>query len=114
MKNIVRVILAVVLLAMIMCFTSCGEKPRSEVSPNVARTIMENYLVTKGFDKESDFLSEENIMMIEDVKVYVFSWRTPAGENADKLFGMYAVSADGTDLYEYQFARNEWILDADN
>ena len=113
MKNIVKVLLAAVVLAAAMCFTGCGEKPKSEVSPNVARTIMENYLVGKGFEKDSDFLSEENTMMIDDVKVYVFSWRTPAGENADRLFGMYAVSVDGKDFYEYQSARNEWILDAD-
>ena len=56
---------------------------------------------------------EENVMLIDGVKVYVYSWRTPAGENADRLFGMYAISADGKDFYEYQSAREEWILDVD-
>ncbi len=113
MKSIVKILLSAFVLMAAMCFTGCGEKPKSEVSSTVARTVMEKYLVEKGFDKESDFLSEENVMMIEDVKVYVFSWRTPAGENADRLFGMYAVSVDGKDFYEYQSARDEWILDAD-
>jgi len=47
------------------------------------------------------------------VKVYVYSWRTPAGENADRLFGMYAISVDGKDYYEYQSGRDEWIIDVD-
>ena len=114
MKNMAKFFVAAVMLITVLCLTACGEKPMPEVSPNVARANMVKYLVNKGFDTETDFLSEENIMYIDDVKVYVYSWRTPAGENADRLFGMYAISADGKDYYEYQSARDEWIHDMDN
>ena len=43
--------------------------------------------------------------------MYVFSWRTKSGENADRLLGMYAVSFDGKIFYEYQSGRGEWIAD---
>ena len=114
MKNIAKVFMAAAMLVTVLCLTACGEKPVSEVSPNAARASMEKYLINKGFDTEKDFLSEENIMYIDDVKVYVYSWRTPAGENADRLFGMYAISVDGKEYYEYQSARDEWIHDMDN
>ena len=114
MKNIAKVFMAAVIMITVLCLTACGEKPTSEVSPNVARTNMVNYLIDKGYNTETDFLSEENVMFIGDVKVYVYSWRTPAGENADRLFGMYALSADGKNYYEYQSARDEWIHDMDN
>ena len=111
MKNIVKTILAVIMMTVVVCLTACKEKPVSEISSNVAQSNMVNFLVSKGYDTETDFLSEENTMVIDDdVKVYVYSWRVPAGENADKLFGMYAISVDGKDYYEYQPARNEWIL----
>lgn len=114
MKNIFRVILATVILAAVLCFSGCnGEKKTSEVSPALAKSIMEKHLAVKGFDSEVDFLAEDNFMDIDGVKVYVFAWRTKEGENADRLFGMYAVSADGKDFYEYQSARDEWILDRD-
>ncbi len=113
MKNITKAVLAVIMMTAVLCFTGCGEKKVSEVSSNVAKSNMVNYLIGKGYDTESDFLAEENVMLIDGVKVYVYSWRTPAGENADRLFGMYAVSADGKDFYEYQSARDEWILDVD-
>ena len=114
MKNIVKAVFAVVMLAAVMCLTGCGEEKKgSEISSNVAKSYMENYLIGKGYDKETDFLAEENVMLIDGEKVYVFSWRTPAGENADRLFGMYAISADGKDYYEYQSARDEWIIDID-
>jgi len=110
MKNIAKVIAAAVMLATVLCLAACGEKPVSEVSSNVAKSNMERFLVGKGYDTETDFLAEENLMLIDDVKVYVYSWRTPAGENADRLFGMYAISVDGKDYYEYQPVRDEWIL----
>ncbi len=113
MKNIFRVILAAVMLAAVLCLAGCGEKPSSEISSDSAQTKMVSYLKGKGYDSETDFLAEENLMFIDDVKVYVYSWRTPAGENADRLFGMYAISVDGKEFYEYQPARNEWILDND-
>ncbi|MBQ5318651.1 MAG: hypothetical protein J6K17_06125 [Oscillospiraceae bacterium] len=113
MKNIAKVIAATVMLMVVLCLAGCGEKPSSEISVNSAKTKMVNYLKGKGYDTETDFLSEENVMLIDGVKVYVYSWRTPAGENADRLFGMYAISVDGKDYYEYQSGRDEWILDVD-
>ena len=98
------------MLTAVLGLTGCGEKPSSEVSSNVAQQNMVKYLTSKGYDAETDFLAEENLMFIDDVKVYVYSWRTPAGENADRLFGMYAISVDGKDYYEYQPVRDEWIL----
>ncbi|MBQ7981761.1 MAG: hypothetical protein IJ305_09190 [Oscillospiraceae bacterium] len=114
MKNMAKAVMAVVMTAAVLCFAGCNkEKPTSEVSSNVAQSNMVNYLIDKGYDTETDFLAEENVMILDGVKVYVYSWRTPAGENADRLFGMYAISADGKDYYEYQSARGEWILDVD-
>ncbi len=111
MKNTVKIISAVIIFAAVLCFTACNnEKPSSEVSANLAKSNMINYLIDKGYDTEKDFLAEENIMVLDGVKVYAYSWRTPAGENADRLFGMYAISADGKDYYEYQSVRDEWIL----
>ncbi len=112
-KNIVKAVIAAVMTAAVLCLTGCGEKPTSEVSSNVAKSYMEKYLIGKGYDTETDFLAEENVMILDGVKVYVYSWRTPAGENADRLFGMYAISVDGKDYYEYQPVRDEWILDKD-
>lgn len=113
MKNIAKVIVTAVMLATVLCLAGCGEKPVSEISSTVAQQNMVNYLKGKGYDTETDFLAEENVMLIDGVKVYVYSWRTPAGENADRLFGMYAISVDGKDYYEYQSGRDEWILDVD-
>lgn len=113
MKNIAKVIVTAVMLAAVLCLAGCGEKPSSEISSSSAQTKMVNYLKDKGYDTETDFLAEENVMLIDGVKVYVYSWRTPAGENADRLFGMYAISVDGKDYYEYQSGRDEWILDVD-
>lgn len=113
MKNIAKVIVTAVMLATVLCLAGCGEKPSSEISSNVAQQKMVNYLKDKGYDTETDFLAEENVMILDGVKVYVYSWRTPAGENADRLFGMYAISVDGKDYYEYQSGRDEWILDVD-
>ena len=110
MRKTAGIIFAAVIAAAVLCLAGCSEKKTSEVSPEAARKLMETYLVEKGFADE-DFLAEDNVMVIDGVKVYVFAWRTKAGENADRLFGMYAVSADGKTFYEYQSARDEWIKD---
>ncbi len=113
MKNIAKALITAAMMTIVLCLAGCGEKPVSEVSANVAKSNMVSYLVGKGYNTEKDFLAEENVMLIDGVKVYVYSWRTPAGENADRFFGMYAISADGRDYYEYQPVRDEWILDKD-
>ena len=110
MKELTLKVLAVFTMCMtLICFSACGEK-ETAISAAAAESLMESYLEGKGFG-ENDFLSESDVMVIEDEDVYVFSWRTKAGENADKLLGMYAVSFDGKSFYEYQEARNEWIRD---
>ncbi len=112
MKKTVKAITAAVMLAAMLCLAACdGEQAAPEISSEVAQSYMISYLIDKGYSTESDFLAEENIMVLDGVKVYAYSWRTPAGENADRLFGMYAISADGKNYYEYQSARDEWILD---
>ncbi|MCX4256965.1 MAG: hypothetical protein OSJ54_08545 [Oscillospiraceae bacterium] len=99
-----------VCLAMVS-FSACGKTSGDDdISVDEAESMMIAYLENKGFGGE-DFLSESDIMVIEDEKVYVFSWRTKSGENADRLLGMYAVSFDGKIFYEYQSGRNEWIAD---
>jgi hypothetical protein len=40
-----------------ICLTGCGKKPVSEVSANVAKSYMEKFLVSKGYDVETDFLN---------------------------------------------------------
>lgn len=114
MKKITLTIKVLAVLAVCMtliCFSACGKtSDEPAISEAAAESLMETYLRDKGFG-DNDFLSESNIMVIEGENVYVFSWRTKAGENADKLLGMYAVSFDGKNYYEYQEARDEWIRD---
>jgi len=99
-----------VCLAMIS-FSACGKtSEEAGISVDEAESLMETYLENKGFGGE-DFLSESDTMVVGGEKVYVFSWRTKSGENADRLLGMYAVSFDGKVFYEYQSGRNEWIAD---
>ncbi len=113
-KYAVKHLCAVIFLFVAMFnFSACGEKKMSEVSPELAKTLMETYLGDKGFD-DDDFLAEDTVMEIGDVRVYVFAWRTKEGENADRLLGMYAISTDGKSFYEYQSARNEWIRDMES
>lgn len=108
-KNFMKTFFIAVI--MVLCFTACGGNQNEvDISPETAESLMELYLKDKGFDND-DFLSECNIMEIDGTQVYAFSWRVKAGDNADKLFGMYAVSFDGKSFYEYQSARNEWIKD---
>lgn len=99
-----------VCLAMIS-FSACGKSSEEAgITVEEAESLMTAYLESKGFGGE-DFLSESDVMVVDGEKVYVFSWRTKSGENADRLLGMYAVSFDGKVFYEYQAGRNEWITD---
>ena len=113
MKKSIRSILAAFFLgASVLSMAGCEKlnEEQTEITPAMAQTLMEKYLENKGFDGD-DFLSECEKMTIDGEEVYYFSWRTKAGENADKLFGMYAVSLDGENYYEYHSAREEWIKD---
>ncbi len=112
MKKIAeKIILCFFAGLMIFCFAACGNDENTvAISPETAESLMVDYLENKGFS-EGDFLSECTVMNVNGVQVYAFSWRVKAGENADKLFGMYAVSFDGKSFYEYQSARDEWIKD---
>ena len=111
MKKMTLKILAVLMMCVtLMCFSACNSGNDTTISVNAAEDRMELYLKGKGFG-DDDFLSESNTMVIDEENVYVFSWRTKEGENADKLLGMYAISFNGKNYYEYQSARNEWIKD---
>lgn len=111
MKKMTTKVLAVLTVCMMLiCFSACGGGNDAAISVNAAEIRMETYLKSKGFE-ESDFLSEGEVMTIDGEKVYVFSWRVKDGENADRLFGMYAISLDGKGYYEYQETRGEWIKD---
>ena len=109
--------MAAVLIAAlaVMCFASCKDnkdtKPQQTgMSESQAEEVLKNYLTSKGFD-DDDFLAEGRLMELDGVRVYAFSWRTKVSENADKLFGTYAVSLDGLSFYEYQSERETWIRD---
>lgn len=108
-KMALKVLAVLTVCATLICFSACSGR-EAAISVNTAASLMETYLESKGFG-EDDFLSESDVMVIEGEEVYVFSWRVREGENADKLFGMYAVSLDGKSFYEYQEARDEWIKD---
>ena len=114
MKKMCMRIAAVLIMALtVMCFAACKEdkKPvQTGMSQSQAEEILKNYLVSKGFG-DDDFLAEGNMMELDGVRVYAFSWRTKVSENADKLFGTYAVSLDGLSFYEYQSERETWIRD---
>lgn len=111
MKKTTTKFLAVLTVCMMLiCFSACGGGSDTTISVGAAEIRMETYLKNKGFG-ENDFLSEGDVMTIDGEKVYVFSWRVKDGENADRLFGMYAISLDGKSYYEYQEARSEWIKD---
>ena len=107
-------IVAVLIAALsVMCLASCDGKKQDNqtgMSQSQAEEVLKNYLVSKGF-ADGDFLAEGNMMDLDGVRVYAFSWRTKVSENADKLFGTYAVSLDGRSFYEYQSDRETWIRD---
>lgn len=109
------------LSVLIMCiaaaafFAACSANTDGTSSDGIsmeeAENLMISYLKSKGF-AEDDFLAEGTVMELDGVRVYAFSWRTKVNENADKLFGTYAVSTDGKSFYEYQSAREAWIRDS--
>ena len=115
MKKMWMKIAAVLIAALtVMSFAACGENntpaQQSGLSEYQAEEVLKNYLTSKGFS-DDDFLAEGTLMDLDGVRVYAFSWRTKVNENADKLFGTYAVSLDGKSFYEYQSERETWIRD---
>ena len=94
------------------CSTNTDNTPSDDgISMDEAENLMISYLEEKGF-ANGDFLAEGTVMELDGVRVYAFSWRTKVNENADKLFGTYAVSTDGKIFYEYQSSRETWIRDS--
>lgn len=112
-KMLANIIMAVVICFSAMAFSACTEKADSvDIGSEAAKASLTDYLKTKGFQENGDdFLAEPMIMSVDGKNVYAFSWRIKDGENADRLFGTYAVSFDGKKFYEYQAERNEWIAD---
>lgn len=104
-------VLALTVAIMLAGCTDSGS--RNDVGIEAAEGILTEYLKVKGFGGD-DFLSEGEAMDIDGESVYVFSWRIVENEHSDRLFGTYAVSADGNSFYEYQTERNEWIKDTWN
>lgn len=113
-KLLVGIFAAVLLGAVSVSLSSCKkeEEPKQTgITQEQAAALMEDYLRIKGFDGD-DFLAECKLMELDGVRVYAFSWRTKVNENADRLFGTYAVSLDGASYYEYQSEREVWIRDS--
>ncbi len=110
-KTALKLLAALLVCLSVMCLAACGKSPANEqgIGLERAENLMRTYLDSKGF-AEGDILAEGEVMVLENEKVYVFSWRVKDGE-ADRLFGMYAISFDGKSFYEYQSARDEWIKD---
>lgn len=111
-KMLTNVFMAVIIFISVMAFSACTEKaPEVDIGREAAKEILTDFLSnTKGFG-EGDFLAEPMIMVVDGESVYAFSWRVKEGENADRLFGTYAVSFDGESFYEYQSERDIWIED---
>lgn len=115
-KKAVRIlsVLIVCIAAAVMlaaCGSTDGTASDNAVSMEEAEALMISYLKGKGF-ADDDFLAEGTVMELDGVRVYAFSWRTKVNENADRLFGTYAVSTDGKSFYEYQSTRETWIRDS--
>lgn len=115
-KKAVRILSVLILcLAAAAVLAACGSTDdtasKDGISMEQAETLMIGYLKGKGFE-DGDFLAEGTVMELDGVRVYAFSWRTKVNENADRLFGTYAVSTDGKSFYEYQSAREAWIRDS--
>lgn len=112
MKKLLCTLLTLILtFAAISALTSCTRNAQEkDIGIAAAERVLKEYLEAKGFG-EGDFLAEGESMKIDDVKVYVFSWRVVENEHSDRLFGTYAVSVGGNDFYEYQAERGEWIKD---
>ncbi len=118
MKKTAVKILSVLLMCIVAvavfaaCSTDTGDTlPNNSISMDEAEDLMISYLKDKGFE-ENDFLAEGTVMELDGVRVYAFSWRTKVNENADRLFGTYAISTDGKSFYEYQSSREIWIMDS--
>lgn len=113
MKKLSNFFAALLVCLSVICLAACEKAPEGNpgISQDSAKTMLQRYLENKGFDSEKDFLDEAEIMVLDGEKVYSFSWRTKVSDNADRLFGMYAISFDGNSFYEYQSARDEWIKD---
>lgn len=114
-KTAVKILAAVLMCLFAAAFSACSPAedvpPDDTLSMGEAEVIMIDYLKGKGFAEE-DFLAEGKLMELDGVRVYAFSWRTKVSDNADRLFGTYAVSVDGGSFYEYQSAREVWIRDS--
>ena len=111
-KMLTNILMAVIICISVMAFSACTEKaPEADIGQEAAEEVLTDFLKnTKGFG-DGDFLAEPMIMVVEGENVYTFSWRVKEGENADRLFGTYAVSFDGESFYEYQPDRDVWIED---
>ncbi len=111
-KILTNIFMAVIICISVTAFSACTEKAsEADIGQEAAEAALTDYLKsTKGFG-EGDFLAEPMVMVIEGESVYAFSWRVKEGENADRLFGTYAVSFDGESFYEYQSERDIWIED---
>lgn len=111
MKKIFLILIAAVLCLTV--FAACsGGNSHTDIGQEAAQQKLEQFLQAKGFGDEEDFLAEPMEMEVEGETVYAFSWRVKDGEHADRLFGTYAVSADGERFYEYQAERDIWILNS--
>lgn len=108
-----NILVAMMIFISVTVFSACTEKaPEVDIGQDAAETALTDYLKnTKGFGDEGDFLAEPMVMVVDGESVYAFSWRVKEGENADRLFGSYAVSFDGESFYEYQSERGVWIKD---
>lgn len=111
-KMLTNILIAVIICVSVTAFSACTEKaPEVNIGQEEAEAVLTDFLSrTKGFG-EGDFLAEPMVMVVEGENVYAFSWRVKEGENADRLFGTYAVSFDGESFYEYQSERGVWIKD---
>lgn len=109
-KILINILIAAMILVSAMAFSACsGNQQTADIGQEEAETVLTDFLSrTKGFG-EGDFLAEPMVMVVEGKSVYSFSWRIKEGENADRLFGTYAVSFDGKSFYEYQSERDTWI-----
>lgn len=111
-KMLTNIFFTVIICISVTAFSACTEKiSGTDIGMEAAEAALTDYLnKAKGFG-EGDFLAEPFVMVIEGESVYAFSWRVREGENADRLFGTYAVSFDGESFYEYQSERGVWIKD---
>lgn len=109
-KTLLNILMAAMILVSAVAFSACsGNEQTADIGQEEAEAVLSDYLSrTKGFG-EGDFLAEPMVMVVEGKSVYAFSWRIKEGENADRLFGTYAVSFDGKSFYEYQSERDIWI-----